>query len=63
MAHSAAVWLIAPIPEFGWQMHILKPLTPVMDAQWIAAFMAGGLYGVIALAEAWLATPETTPGT
>lgn len=42
--------LTRPIPEFGWQMHILKPLTPVMNAQWIAAFMAGGLYGVIALA-------------
>lgn len=37
------------IPEFGWQMHILKPLTPVVSAQWIAALMAGGLYGVIAL--------------
>ena len=42
--------LTRPIPEFGWQMHILKPLTPVMNAQWIAALMAGGLYGVIALA-------------
>ncbi len=42
--------LTRPIPEFGWQMHILKPLTPVMNAQWIAALMAGGLYGVVALA-------------
>lgn len=38
-----------PIPEFGWQMHILKPLTPVISAQWIAALMAGGLYGVVTL--------------
>ncbi|WP_346797032.1 ATP-binding protein [Halomonas sp. Bachu 37] len=37
------------IPEFGWQMHILKPLTPVIRAQWIAGLMAGGLYGVILL--------------
>ncbi len=42
--------LTRPIPEFGWQMHILKPLTPVINAQWIAALMAGGLYGVVALA-------------
>ena len=41
--------LTRPIPEFGWQMHILKPLTPVVNAQWIAALMAGGLYGVVAL--------------
>ncbi|MDQ7730963.1 ATP-binding protein [Halomonas sp. SpR8] len=41
--------LTRPIPEFGWQMHILKPLTPVVSAQWIAALMAGGLYGVVAL--------------
>ncbi|WP_404376454.1 ATP-binding protein [Vreelandella aquamarina] len=42
--------LTRPIPEFGWQMHILKPLTPVMNAQWIAALMAGGLYSVVVLA-------------
>ena len=30
-------------------MHILKPLTPVISAQWIAALMAGGLYGVVTL--------------
>ncbi|HSP30906.1 MAG TPA: ATP-binding protein, partial [Halomonas sp.] len=41
--------LTRPIPEFGWQMHILKPLTPVISAQWIAALMAGGLYGVVTL--------------
>ncbi|WP_252109839.1 MULTISPECIES: ATP-binding protein [unclassified Halomonas] len=37
------------IAEFGWQMHILKPLTPVASAQWIAALMAGGLYGLLVL--------------
>ncbi|WP_301585760.1 sensor histidine kinase [Halomonas alkaliantarctica] len=41
--------LTRPIPEFGWQMHILKPLTPVVNAQWLAALMAGGLYGVVTL--------------
>ncbi len=38
-----------PLPEFGWQMHILKPLNSVVSAQWVAALMAGGLYGVVAL--------------
>ncbi|MCB8890748.1 sensor histidine kinase [Vreelandella malpeensis] len=35
--------------EFGWQMHILKSLAPVISAQWMAALMAGGLYGIVAL--------------
>lgn len=39
-----------PLPEFGWTMHILKPLKPVIQAQWLAALLAGGLYGVVALA-------------
>ncbi|MDR5868680.1 sensor histidine kinase [Halomonas koreensis] len=38
-----------PMPAFDWQMHILKPLTPVIDAQWLAALLAGGLYGLVAL--------------
>ncbi|KPQ22596.1 MULTISPECIES: sensor histidine kinase [unclassified Halomonas] len=42
--------LTREIPEFGWQMHILKPLSPVVNAQWMAALMAGGLYGVVTLA-------------
>ncbi|NDL71990.1 sensor histidine kinase [Vreelandella alkaliphila] len=42
--------LTRPLPELDWHMHILKPLTPVINAQWIAALMAGGLYGVVALA-------------
>ncbi|WP_193092636.1 sensor histidine kinase [Halomonas colorata] len=41
--------LTRPVAEFGWQMHIFKPLAPVISAQWIAALMAGGLYGIIAL--------------
>ncbi|MBZ5489185.1 sensor histidine kinase [Halomonas aquamarina] len=41
--------LTRPVAEFGWQMHILKPLTPVAGAQWIAALMAGGLYSMVAL--------------
>ncbi|MBB3143411.1 sensor histidine kinase [Halomonas organivorans] len=41
--------LTRPMPAFGWNMHILKPLTPVVDAQWLAAALAGGLYGIVAL--------------
>ena len=36
--------------ELGWNMHILKPLDPVNNAQWLAALLAGGLYGVVVLA-------------
>lgn len=39
-----------PMPEFDWTLHILKPLTPVTHAQFIAALLAGGLYGLVALA-------------
>lgn len=42
--------LTREIPEFDWQMHILKPMRPVVSAQWMAALMAGGLYGIVALA-------------
>jgi two-component system C4-dicarboxylate transport sensor histidine kinase DctB len=38
-----------PLEDFGWEMHILKPLTPVMRAQWFAAAFAGGLYGLAIL--------------
>ncbi|MFG6139233.1 sensor histidine kinase [Halomonas sp. B23F22_10] len=41
--------LTRAMPTFGWDMHILKPLTPVVDAQWLAAALAGGLYGLVAL--------------
>lgn len=39
-----------PMPGFDWTMHILKPLTPVTHAQLIASLLAGGLYGLVALA-------------
>lgn len=39
-----------PMPDFDWTMHILKPLTPVANAQLVAALLAGGLYGLVALA-------------
>ncbi|MGY4879613.1 sensor histidine kinase [Vreelandella aquamarina] len=42
--------LTRPVPEFEWDIHILKPLGSVTRAQWLAALMAGGLYGVVALA-------------
>lgn len=41
--------LTRPIAEFEWDIHILKPLDTVTSAQWLAALMAGGLYGVVAL--------------
>ncbi|MCK0746373.1 sensor histidine kinase [Chromohalobacter nigrandesensis] len=41
--------LTQPMANFDWHIHILKPLTPVRQAQWLAAVLAGGLYGLIAL--------------
>ncbi|MYL25085.1 GHKL domain-containing protein [Halomonas alkaliantarctica] len=41
--------LTRQLPEFEWDMHILKPIDPVVNAQWMTALMAGGLYGVVAL--------------
>ena len=38
-----------PMAEFGWEMHILKPLTSVIQAQWVSALLAGGLYGIVLL--------------
>ncbi|UYG04188.1 ATP-binding protein [Halomonas sp. LR3S48] len=42
--------LARPMEAFGWNMHILKPLGTVYRAQWLAAALAGGLYGVVVLA-------------
>ncbi|MFM9272048.1 ATP-binding protein [Halomonas elongata] len=41
--------LTRAMPDFEWDMQILKPLTPVVNAQWISALLAGGLYGLVAL--------------
>ncbi|PMR69180.1 sensor histidine kinase [Halomonas heilongjiangensis] len=41
--------LSRPLEDLGWEMHILKPLTPVIRAQWLSALLAGGLYGVVVL--------------
>ncbi|MCL7931437.1 ATP-binding protein [Halomonas sp. ATCHA] len=41
--------LTRQLPEFEWEMHILKPIDSVVSAQWMTALMAGGLYGVVAL--------------
>ncbi len=49
LAEGRYLNLTRPLPEFGWNMHILKPLDPVIQAQWLAALLAGGLYGVVAL--------------
>ncbi|WP_280569103.1 ATP-binding protein [Chromohalobacter sp. 296-RDG] len=41
--------LTRPMADFDWHIQILKPLTPVNQAQWLAALLAGGLYGLVAL--------------
>jgi two-component system, NtrC family, C4-dicarboxylate transport sensor histidine kinase DctB len=38
-----------PMEEFGWEMHILKSLGPVIQAQWVSALLAGGFYGIVLL--------------
>ncbi|QOR37379.1 sensor histidine kinase [Billgrantia diversa] len=47
---SRYLGLARPMEAFGWNMHILKPLGTVYRAQWLAAALAGGLYGVVVLA-------------
>ncbi len=37
------------LPDFDWQMHILKSLAPVHNAQWQSGLLAGGLYGMVIL--------------
>ncbi|PWV71825.1 ATP-binding protein [Halomonas sp. A11-A] len=38
-----------PLEELGWEMHILKSVSPVIQAQWVSALLAGGLYGIVLL--------------
>ncbi|SFU54321.1 sensor histidine kinase [Halomonas korlensis] len=49
LAAGSYLSLSRPLDTFGWDMHILKPLTPVFRAQWLSALLAGGLYGVVML--------------
>ncbi|PXX96226.1 sensor histidine kinase [Halomonas sp. LBP4] len=49
LAEGSYLSLSRPLEELGWEMHILKPLTPVIRAQWLSALLAGGLYGVVVL--------------
>ncbi|MDY7117828.1 ATP-binding protein [Halomonas sp. SSL-5] len=37
------------LPGLGWEMLILKPLDSVVQAQWVSALLAGGLYGIVLL--------------
>ncbi len=46
LADQEYLLLTRELPEFGWNMHILKPLLPVHRAQWQAGLLAGGFYGV-----------------
>jgi len=41
--------LSRPLPQLRWNMRILKPLTAVTEAQWLAMLLAGGLYGILVL--------------
>ncbi|MBZ9558306.1 MULTISPECIES: ATP-binding protein [unclassified Modicisalibacter] len=38
------------LPEQGWEMRMLKPLTSLESAEWQAGMLAAGLYGVVILA-------------
>lgn len=50
LAEEEYLLLTRHLPEFEWNMHILKPQLPVKRAQWQAALLAGGLYGVVLFA-------------
>ncbi|MGR2740658.1 sensor histidine kinase [Billgrantia sp. Q4P2] len=50
LAEERYLGLARHMDAFGWNMHILKPLGTVYQAQWLAAALAGGLYGVVVLA-------------
>ncbi|MDX1464857.1 MAG: ATP-binding protein [Halomonas sp.] len=50
LADTEYLGLSRPMPDFGWRMQILTSLAPVTRAQWLAALLAGGLYGVVVLA-------------
>ncbi len=49
LAGERYLGLTRTLSEFGWEMHILKPMTPVVQAQWVSALLAGGLYGIVLL--------------
>ncbi|MFO7646951.1 sensor histidine kinase [Halomonas sp. 3H] len=49
LAENRYLGLSRPLEELGWEMHILKPLSPVIQAQWVSALLAGGLYGIVLL--------------
>ncbi|APX94626.1 two-component sensor histidine kinase [Halomonas sp. 1513] len=50
LAEQEYLLLSRSLPEFGWEMHILKPKQQVQRAQWQAGLLAGGLYGVVVFA-------------
>ncbi|PMR75971.1 sensor histidine kinase [Billgrantia endophytica] len=50
LADGSYLGMTRHMDAFGWDMHILKSLDPVLNAQWLAALLAGGLYGVVTLA-------------
>ncbi|MCG6658910.1 sensor histidine kinase [Halomonas campisalis] len=50
LSQGSYLGLTRHMAELDWNMHILKPLDSVYNAQWLAALLAGGLYGVVVLA-------------
>ncbi|MDT8879418.1 ATP-binding protein [Halomonas saccharevitans] len=50
LADTEYLGLSRAMPAFGWRMQILTSLAPVTRAQWLAALLVGGLYGVVVLA-------------
>nr|WP_300999464.1 ATP-binding protein [Halomonas sp.] len=50
LADGSYLGLARHMETYGWDMYILKPLGSVYQAQWLAAALAGGLYGVVILA-------------
>ena len=50
LAEESYLGLSRHLEAYDWDMHILKPLGSVYQAQWLAAALAGGLYGVVVLA-------------
>ncbi|RDB42577.1 sensor histidine kinase [Halomonas sp. DQ26W] len=50
LAEGGFLGVTRHMEAYDWDMHILKPLDSVHNAQWFSALLAGGLYGMVTLA-------------
>ncbi|WP_299256186.1 ATP-binding protein [uncultured Kushneria sp.] len=50
--HQDYLNLSQPLARFNWSLHILQPMTPIIQAQWLGALGAGGSWMLIALGSA-----------